>query len=706
MAFETKSVTYDTASGKLDDPQSSLPGSATWWRKDLPKARKKGDPVVQVHTELIPYVKSLQTAWSQHDWFDRLHDRIYENRALLGLRKAQRALSAAGFDPARLMVTTSIVDTFHSRFERRRPMPMIVADDATYDAKIQAEEFQSFVNGKMHERGVDSVSSGGIKDAEIRGPGIAYVDEGDDDVVVELVDRWELFVDPHEASASKGGRNPEAVRQIHRVRRVAREVVVAMFPEHAATLRSTPVSSRRLNESGDEWTNPVGTSAARDLIDLYESWHLPSCTYDEDEGSEDDEERIDDGRKCIAVENATLCFERWCRPRFPFAILRRHYRQTGFWGQGDVERLAEDQADINRLARDIQRNCDFDGRMKVFKPQGLNMPTEKLTGHSPFAVEIPMGAGPPQYVAPNPVNPNHLGYLEKRISWMHDFVGVSQWSAQGRSPLGAGASGVALDTMEDIQSDRHASFEAEYARWRCEIAQLIIDACRSIARRIEEENKARPNSERRKFAATWMEHGTIERIEWDSEWMSDESYRIQIQPTSWMPTSVSGRFARLKELSQMPGIWSNEELLELYDMPDLASSSREKLAKVKNARRVMRMLGNRRRYPEVPMPEPEWGLELHKRMALDWYALACCEGADEETQARFRDYANACQDELDKAKTAAPGAGMPPMDPAAMGMPPGMPPGAGGPPMGPPMPGMDPNAPPMPMMPPGMPVAA
>lgn len=694
MSLDVKAVSFNTSTGKLDDPKATINGSARWWERKLPKKPKRSDaPPADIHVELIPYVRTLQTAWSTHDWYDRLHDRIYENRALLGMKNAQRRLAAAGFDPARLMVTTSIVDTFCSRFERRRPMPMIVADDATYDAKVTASEFDSFVRGKMHERGVDSMRAGAIKDAEIRGPGIAYVDEGDDDVVIELVDRWELFVDPHEASASKGGRNKEAVRQMHRVRRVAREVVVAMFPEHADKIKDAPVSARRINETSDEWACPVGNAVARDLIDLYESWHLPSSCWDE----EGDKDQIDDGRKAICIENATLCFERWTRPRFPFAILRRHFRQSGFWGQGDVERLAEDQADVNRLARDIQRNCDFDGRLKVFKPAGLNMSNEKLTGHSPFVIEIPTGAGPPQYAPPNPVNQIHLGYLERRISWMHDFVGVAQWSAQGRSPLGAGASGVAIDTMEDLQSDRHASFEAEYAGWTCDIAQLIIDACRAIAQRIDEENEERTASEKKRYAAVWMEHGTLERIEWDAEWMHDEQYRIQIQPTSWLPTAVSGKLARLKELSQLGGIWSNEELLELYDMPDLASSNREKLAKIKNARRVMRMLGNRRRYPEAPMPEPEWGLELHKRMALDWYALACCEGADEETQARFRDYANACQDELDKAKPAAP-----PMDPAAMGAMGGMPPVD---PMGaPPMPGAAPGE--MPPMPPGMPVAA
>lgn len=657
-------VTLNTSTGESGDGSSTQPGNARWWDKPLPKHADDADDVVAVHGELVPYVQALRTTWSTHDWFDRCHDRIYENRALLALKGAIRALSSVGFNPSRMAVSTNIVDTFHNRFDRRRPMPRLAVDDADYDTKQQAAEFQAFIRAKLHERNFTRIRSSALKDACVRGSGIACVDEGDDDIDIAKVHRWELSVDPHEAAAGI-----ESVRQIHRVRPVAREVLCARYPECRTAIMEAPPATSRASEAGpDEWSSPVGTwTRGGDLVDLYESWHLPSMPWS-DEDDEDDRDYVDDGRFAVCIEGATLCFGRWEEPRFPFAIMRRHLRQEGYWGQGDIERIAEDQHDINRIARDIQRNVEMDGHLKVFTPAALdNVPTEKLTGRGPMRIRYP-GAQPPAYVPPNPVSPAHLSYLEFRINKVYENAGVPQWSAQGRSPLGAGASGVAIDTMEDIYSDRHAAFEAEDARWVCEVAQLVIDACRRMARRF----KAEKAGKRKRLMATLLEGGSLRRMEWNTVALQEEQYRIDIEPISWVPDSIPGKLARLKELQGLQ-LWSAVQLLELYEVPDLASSTREVLAPLKLARKTMRDLANLKK--PVPVPEPFWDLEIHKQLAVAGYQLALVDNAPEEVAARFRDYADLCQDQIDKAKAAAaPPMGAAPADPmAAMaGMPPEM----------------------------------
>ncbi len=689
----TRSVTIDNGSSKDEDAGKA--GSAMWWNRPLPKEADDSDECEQVHGEVVPYVTGLMATWSMHDWFDRCHDRLYENRTALRSPKAAAALAAVGFSSSRLGVIPSIIDTFRSRFERRRPMPMLVVDDADYTLKQQAGEFQALLRGKMKEKDVDHVSSGVLLDTGVRGTGVSYVDEDDEDIIVEKVHRWELFVDPHEA---RGGES--AVRQIHRVRRMAREVLLARFPGHRAAIEAANPSAPRMHEASDDMTAPASGSSPG-LVDVYESWHIPSAAWCEDD-DEDADDYCDDGRKSVCIEGATLYFGRWTRPRFPFAILRRYDRPQGFWGQGTAERLADAAHDINRTIASIQQNADVNSNLIVFTPEAMDgTPTEKLTGRGPMRIRF-RGAQPPMFKVPDAVSPSQLGYLEKRIAWAHDFEGVAQWSAQGRSPLGAGASGVAIDTMEDLQSDRHATFEAAYSRWRCEVAQLILDACRAVAKRMKARRKAE-GGKRRKFGAVWSEHGTLRRLEWDSVALDDEQYRIEIEPVSFVPTTRAGKLAATKELSGL-GIWSPEQMMELFDEPDLASASRQALAKLKNARRVMSLLGNPKE--EAPMPEPQWGLEMHAKMAVDYYCLALCDGAPEEVQARYRDYADACNDELERGK-APPVNVDAPADPAAM-QPPGMPPGV---PMDPAMAGALPPAmppemgPPMPEMPMPIPVA-
>lgn len=665
-------------------------GSARWWSHPVAAEAKDGKdtPCTQVHTDLVPYVQSLQVAWRQHDTFDRIHDRIYENRKLLTYNKAIAALQTSGFDTSRLAATTNIVKTFVSRFSRRRPMPMFVVDGAEWSLKRRAQKFRKLLWAKMMETETDRRSVEGLTDAEVRGSGILYIDEGDNDVVVERVHRWELFVDPHEASAGE-----KAVRQMHRVMRVAREVLSAMFPDAAEAIRNAPPAQTRPHENSTyEWASPMAGWVSEGVVDVYASWHLPSS---DDEG---------DGRKAICIDGATLCFEEWKRPRFPFAILRRHRRQDGFWGQGDVELLAEDQADINRTARDIQRNVETLGHAIVFTNDQMDAtPTEKLTGRGPFRVRF-KGQTPPVYHVPQAVQPATLGYLEKRIAWMHDFSGVSQWSAQGRSPLGAGASGTALDTMEDIQSDRHAEFEAAYSHWRCDIAQRILDACRAVAERMKEAEdqpaeKGEKRAKRKRYGAAWMQGERLERLDWDDVALDEEQYQLQIEPISYIPSTRAGKMAYAKELMGM-GLLNENTMRALFDEPDVAQHNKIENAAYNRALDVMEILGDPDE--EAPVPEELWDLELHLFFARAYYQIAQNERAPEEVQARYRDYADLVIAQQNKQKEgerllaaadpAAAMAGAPPMDPALGGMPPGDPKAAMPPGAGPPMPQMPPLA--------------
>ncbi len=675
-------VTNTTGSGKSDSSPEAL-GDSRWWDKPVDEKATQ-----QVHAQLVPYVGTLMSAWAGAEWDDRVHDAMYENRSLRSMKNASKRLTQSGFDPSRLMVTTSIVDTFTSRFTRRRPMPMFVVDDAEWELKQKAVEFGGFIRGQMAQTGVERLRPQIVKDASVRGTGVLYIDEGEDKPIVERVHRWELFVDPHEAAAG-----PEAVRQKHRVRRVAREVLIAEYPECEAQIRAANPSTRRQHET--QAANDSGPSASWttnvDVIDLYESWHLPSgCD-------------AEDGRKAVCIENATLAFECWERPRFPFPMLRRHRRQDGYWGQGDVERLAPDQAAINKMAAAIERNIDVNSDLVIITNEMQDAtPTEKLTGRGPRRIRVRGSVDGIKYHVPTPVSPGHMALLEKRISWMHDFSGVSEWSAQGRSPLGNGASGVAIDTMEDLQSDRHADFELEYSHFSCDIAQALLDAGRAIVARQKEAAKVGGKGyKKRRYVTTWMDRGTPRQLDWDSVAMEEEQYTLEIEPTSYLPHTRAGKLAAVSELSKA-GIMDPDDAADQFEEPDIAHYNRINRAPRHNAHRVMGILG--RPAEEAPMPEPLWDLKYHLKLARDYYNRSQCDKAPEEVQARYRDYIDAVQDELDKSAS-----GMTPEAAAGPGGP--MPPPPGAPPMDPmaAMPGAPPPMPmpegmPMPPMPaPGMP---
>lgn len=675
MAVE---VTVHTSDGGAARRPDDATATSRWWTRD---PAGEGAPPPAVHGAVVGYVQRLQRAWSRHAIFDQLHERLYSNQTLRSYHRALAVLESAGYSLGRLLVTTSIVDTFVSRFSKRRPRPMLVVDEAEWLLKQQALDFRRFLDGKLREAGFEELRPECIADACRVGSGIVYVDDGPDDVVYERVKRRELFVDPFEARAGA-----KAIRQLHRVRRMAREVLCEQYPKLARQIMDAPPSKMLPGETGaEEWTTPAGFYDKADVIDVHESWHLPSAP---DAG---------DGRRARCLEGATLCFEEWTCPRFPFAILRRHLRPQGFWGQGDVERLAPLQHDINLIARDLQQNIEVGGKLYLLTGGAADQqPTEKLIGVKPLRVR---GALPNQiqFIAPTAIAPVHQQILDSRIEYAYRFAGVADWSATARSPLGAGASGVAIDTMEDLQSDRHAAFELRLSAWSCDVAQLTLDAAARVAERLK--------GEKRKYEAVWMEAGTLERLAYDKVKLDEGKYRVEIEATSYLPTTRAGKLAALKELVAN-GYVPQWAAAASFEEPDIAHVNRIVLAKYHNAERMMQALGRPDKFPEPPVPEPYHDLDLLLAFAVAYYNRAQADRAPNDVQLRYAAFIDLVNDR--KAEGASPGgaeigtpAGLTP--PGASAMPGMTPPGAGLPPDQVPG-GAPPMMAPVPMgMPPGMP---
>lgn len=628
------------------------------------------DPCVPtpVHGKVIEWATRLRNAWKRLARADREHDAIYESRRLTrrggAVRLAGlRQLDLAGFDATRLFVTTSIVDTFTARMAKRKAMPMFVVDDAEWSLKQRAQDCRRWLHGKLREASFDKLYPAIIRDASVRGDGVVYVDETDDDILIERVHRRELLVDPYEAR-----QGATAIRTLYRVRAVSRDSLIARFPHHAAAIANAPMSAEPEIPTSD-WLATESAIGQRDTVDLVEAWHLPDDDCD-------DEDDACTGRRAVCVEGATLCYEAWSTPRFPFARLTRYAPQDGFWGRGDVELLRPLQVQINQMVDDIAMNVAVTGKGVWITPPGIQ--AGQLTGYRPFHLEMPAGAaGRLEYYHPPPVSPATLDLLERLIGKAHELTGAAQWFSSGRSPLGAGASGVALDTQEDLLSDRHAVFEGGCSQFVVDVAQCMIDAARRCARRLKEGDEA---SEGRKvLPAAWLDKTGMHRFDWDSVAMDEEQYRLQIEPTSSIPSTRSGKLAWVSEMIGK-GVMPSSAAASLYDEPDVAHANRVQLAAMKNVERMVEIAGNPAE--DLPTPEEWHDLDLLLTYCKAYYNRAQSEQAPEEVQARYRDLGDAALAMRDRGKPPAPPApdptmagapmGVPGPDPTAAGLPPGM----------------------------------
>jgi hypothetical protein len=653
-------------------PSSSADFGVSWFARELGSA--------DVHAELVPYAKTVQGAYKTAHQMDRVFSRIYEGRALRRYSGALAALGPrmGGDALARLNVAQGVVDTVTARLSKRRAMPAFKVDNADWSLKRKAKKYREFILGKMSETDFEELSPECLTDGSIGGTGITQIDDAGDDVCAERVLRDELLFDPREL---KYGKPWQAIRTM----RVSRDVLAAKFPAFKAQIRDAAQSQKLPHESLDD-PDLMELGSLDGYVDVWKAWRRPTS---------DD---ADDGRFAMVIDGATLTYDKWDQCRFPFAVFRYKNPRRGFWGLGLIEQVADIQQRINSIVRAAQMNIDVTAMGSMLVNELYDQPIEMMTGSRPFKFgwKGPQGMQP-QWKAADPLSPQTLQILEFFIRQAYELPGVSQSAASSKSSLGLGASGIALDTQYDIESERFAMPERQYAKYRLDAAQLYLDAAGRVAkRRYEGKGKKRSYTA---VTAPWRRRDAIEKLEYSKVEMKADQYRLEMEPVNYIPDTRAGKFATIQELTQ-GGIIPQWLAPALYDEPDLERAQLINCAAYYNLERIMEGLGDESVPFEDLQPEPYHDLKLAEKMGLAYFNHAQAEGAPDEIVDRYRQFVDAVLDAQKKmAEAKRPPA--PPMDPNAM-MPPGDPTsGMGGaPPMAPPPMGgapMEPGTMPIPM---------
>jgi hypothetical protein len=649
---------------------------AYWWKTPIGER-------ANVHDDLVGHANALWAAHAQMRFRDYVHAKIY--RALPKMMEsssfapARAALAAQGYGTAKLNVTKSIVDTAVAKLGKERPMPSAVTDDSDWSIKRRARKFTRFMKGKMQETDFERIAPLVLRDACLFGTGVIKVASAFGEICPERVWKEEILVDPREARKGKP-------RQLGQVKQYAREVLREMVmgwgltPERCKEICAAIDRSDSSTHYRSEVDDDVPMGELDDQIDVYEWWHLPSSP------------EAEDGRHAIVIAGCTLLYEAWERPRFPFAFVHWTAPVKGFWGSGIVEELAHLQNQINRTIADIQKNLEIAGKLICFVRRGQGHNRQQMVGRGPFYVEH--DGAKPEYVVPQAVNPQNLALLDKHIQWAYDLTGVSQMSAQSRNTLGAGASGVALDNFYDIQSERFAHVQAQYANFRLDCGELYIDAAYDIAESREEmddgaDEDGKPRAKPKPYTAKHVDRSAVERLDWDGVSLERDQFTLRLEAVNFLPDTRAGKIAAADALAAA-GLIDRDVAGLMFDEPDIERVNRIKNAPYNNWERIMEEAAD----PDEPMPVVHSFLDLAlgKKMAIAWLNRMEADKAPDSVIGRYRRLIDLIKATDGKAKAAEAAAMPPALPPGAppMGGPPGMPPG-----------GVVPPVPPEMLMPPG-----
>lgn len=603
-----------------------------WWVKSAGE---------EPHDRLIRVVQRIDSNQSYRKEEDLRHAKLYSNSPILGLtpRTFTPSSRRGGTDRLSLNVVKNMVGAVVAKISKNKPKATFLTQGGDQELQLKAKRLEKFVEGQFYESDLYDLAPKIFRDGCIFGTGCLKIFASEGKIVCERVFPWELRIDDQESMYGE----PCSLYQRRYVDRLRMQ---ELFPEHADELERTRQDREDIQ---------FGYDSTADQVLVTEGWHRPSG------------KNATDGRHVIAVENCTLLDEEWNKG-FPFIFIRWNEDTAGFWGVGLAQELMGIQLEINKLLREIQRAHHLLGKAHWMVDAASKVISAHLDNDTGTIIRYSGGLRPEVYtpqVVPSEVY-QHLWALYQKA---YEVTGISQLSAQSQIPAGLQqASGKALQTYDDIETERFIVVGRTYEKLFLDAAKLMI----SLAKELAEEGEYKVKAPSQKF---------IQMIDWKDVNLEEDEYVMRIFPTSALADEPAMRMAQVQNLANAGWI-APEDAKRLLDFPDLEGVSNLETASYDLIMDIIEQIRDHGRYIS---PEPFMDLPKSIAMMQMAYLRAKIDNVPEQRLAMMRQFMVDAKDLLNQPDSTQPPA---PPQPIAPTITPGPIPGGAPPSPSPPPPGM------------------
>jgi hypothetical protein len=223
--------------------------------------------------------------------------------------------------------------------------------------------------------------------------------------------------------------------------------------------------------------------------------------------------------------------EEWPHDYFPFAILTYDTPNTGFWGTGIAQMLEGYQVSINNSNSHLNEMYELSGKYIILRD-----------GSGVFKYDIQNNLRI-LHCKPGPYDPTVFDadfvneHLRMRpmelVERGLNASGVSQMAAQSQKPAGIEA-GVALQTLDDIESQRHIVFGRRFESWCMDVMRLLIECVKKIAKDFGD------------YAVKVPLKGAYLDLKWSD--VEIDGFQLQMQSIGQLYLSFTGKLDKLKSL--------------------------------------------------------------------------------------------------------------------------------------------------------------
>jgi hypothetical protein len=422
---------------------------------------------------------------------------------------------------------------------RQKPKPMFMTTGADWKARRRAKKLDKFVEAQMCQSQGQYADSWQLMidcflDSARLGTGIAkvFADVDAKKVRVERVLLWELHVDEREARYG-------APRNIFHGYDMERDLAIETF----------------CNVDGDEDGNErrrnalLSAQASRatgrrvvESVHIREGWKLPISDKKP-------------GKHAIAVDGCMLFEEPWTRPRFPFLKLVWNRQSIGYWGVGIAANGEAMQDCVSDTASRLRKRIQICATKRTYYNANATKREDlEQGGDSELLIACQDMTQMPQEVPVSPASQAEFEWLNECKDGFFETEGISQMTAAAQKPAGVTA-GVAMQTLNDIQTVRFLPKARAYETSFETLGQLMCDAAKDIA------------EQHGGYLVQWPGKRFLKELDWNEVSLEEDMYQIRVAPVSQFSRDPAAILQIAKEFRDAGEI-TRETYLQMVGMPD------------------------------------------------------------------------------------------------------------------------------------------
>ena len=399
-----------------------------------------------------------------------------------------------------LNVIASCIDTLHSKIAQSKVRPFFTTINGTFKDIQCVKQAQQFFDTFYDEQNVNKKISDAFKDACIFDTGVIYINEETRNIERALP--FQVYVRPAEVNYNK----------ITRIFYEQKDFPISLLPEK--------VLSKFKNKS-------------LEYVDFGIYYDTLNKT------------------KAYTGNGSIVLTETYEADVVPFVFLYYKNPVLGNVTTSVADQLINIQQEINILMSKIKDASQLSNALTFLVPEGSSLKTTQLNNRIGNVLTYkPQANGglPVTSATPAFIDNQYISLLNELIQKAYDIVGISQLSAQSKKPTGLN-SGIALATMEDVESDR---FETQLNQ----VIRAFIDIAKTCIKVFPQDENILPEISNRVA------------IKWKDIVKESSNMSIQYSGADNLSKDPSTKLQQLQQLS-MAGVIPAARIPQLMQIPDL-----------------------------------------------------------------------------------------------------------------------------------------